>query len=853
MEHLQRRCLAWAVGLFTALPLCGQYGSLVPTFNPLDDGQYGDGVMQYHATYSPPSGMVSSILERQNGHVLIAGNYRTYNGEASDGITQLLPDGRIDPSFSLALPVGFAPVTRFIELSHGRLLLVGRAPSTGFLIPYAIKRFLPNGGLDGGFTAVANTTVTALLELPDGRVLVAGQFTAINGAPAGRIARLLADGTVDPTFSIGIGANNEVLALALDADGGILIGGRFTMIDGVPRRGLARLSPDGVLDPAFDPMVAATSSSVVVNTIQVDAEGRSLIGGAFVLGGQPEVANLVRVLSDGSLDESFVMNAGPNGTVRAMAVQGDGRVVIGGSFTQMGVQPCSGLAALYADGQLDEEFAADLGHEYGAEVQCIAGTASGDLLIGGRFSNVEGRFRLGITRLLANGSLALGFNPGRGVGGLINAMAMMPDGRIAIAGNFISYNDHPRPYLAFLTSDGELHPAFNGGSGPDGPIDLLVALPDGRLFIAGRFSAYNGVEVPRMAVVDAFGALDQAVAFPFPAPSLEMRFTAALALDDGSVVVALAPELQTYGSTTLLVRYLPDGSQSTSFDPPAPIYGRIYAMARGLNGSIVLGGSHRLGSMSAPLGISRLLPSGSIDHTFGVGNGIGPAEGSSVMALAQLPDGRLIIGGTFNNYRNGVARGIACLNADGTRCSGFSTQGITSGFVEQPAILSIAPLADGRLVLAGWFNTYDGAPHRSVAICLPDGSQDPSFSSGEGPAYPSLPYVRQVLLTPQGHYLVSGLFHRFDGQARHRIALLSGGGGVGIGEVPSSAGMPTIWPNPVTDHLFSASPITGAVLNTLGETVHTFSGSTVIDVGRLAPGQYIIRTVDGASHRFIKH
>jgi hypothetical protein len=110
-----------------------------------------------------------------------------------------------------------------------------------------------------------------------------------------------------------------------------------------------------------------------------------------------------------------------------------------------------------------------------------------------------------------------------------------------------------------------------------------------------------------------------------------------------------------------------------------------------------------------------------------------------------------------------------------------------------------------------------------------------------------------VLLTPQGHYLVSGLFHRFDGQARHRIALLSGGGGVGIGEVPSSAGMPTIWPNPVTDHLFSASPITGAVLNALGETVHTFSGSTVIDVGRLAPGQYIIRTDDGASHRFIKH
>jgi len=852
MKQTLQRYVGLAYSLLAALPLCSQYGSIVPDFNQLDDGQFGDGAVQYHASYSEPNGLVSSIVERQDGRVLIAGNYRTYNGEPSDGINQLLPDGRIDPSFSLVLPSGFAPVASFIELSDGSLLLVGRAPATGFLLPYAIKRVLPNGALDPAFSVVANSIISVMHELPDGRIIVAGMFTAVNGVPAGRIARLMPDGTFDQTFSTGTGGNNAIRALVPEPDGSLLIGGSFNEFDGVPRRGLARLGPDGALDAAYDPMASAVSTSVAVNALALDAQGRCFVGGGFNLSGQIAAMNLVRLLSDGSVDGTFGMINDPNGTVRAIAVRGDGSVVVGGSFTAMGGISRNGLAALHADGQLDETFLADLGHAYGPEVYRIEHAGNGDLLVGGRISAVQGRFRLGIARLTAGGSLVTGFNPGRGAGGLINALAQMADGRIAIAGDFISYNDEPRQYLAFLTANGELHPVFSGGSGPNAPIEQLVALPNGGFFIAGRFTEYNGVAVPRMAVVDAFGVSDQTVAFPFPSPSLAMRFTSALALPDGSIVVAYAPESQTSESTTTLVRYLANGSLDASFNPPSPIYGRIYALARGLNGSIVLGGNHRLGSMTAPLGISRLLANGAIDHTFGTGNGIGTAGSSAVMALAPLPDGRLIIGGYFNHYRNSWANGIACLNADGSHCANFSTQGVTSGAAVVPAILSIAPLPDGRLVLCGWFDSFAGAPHRSVAVALPDGTQDPSFQAGSGAEYLSTPWVRQVLVTPEGDYLVQGLFHRFDGHARHRIAKLMGGGGVWIDDQRTSDDSFRIWPSVADDRLFTSNAFSGVIRNMVGAVVLNVNGASEIDVRLLAPGHYIAHDHTGRASRFVK-
>ena len=94
---------------------------------------------------------------------------------------------------------------------------------------------------------------------PDGKLVVAGDFSSLNGHPAPGLARLLPDGQVDPSFAaaptsnVTVPALNIIRSIALQADGKLLVGGHFTAVGGQPRFGLARLLPDGSLDTAFVP------------------------------------------------------------------------------------------------------------------------------------------------------------------------------------------------------------------------------------------------------------------------------------------------------------------------------------------------------------------------------------------------------------------------------------------------------------------------------------------------------------------------------------------------------------------------------------------------------------------------
>src|SRR5207253_1576389 len=89
---------------------------------------------------------------------------------------------------------------------------------------------------------------------PDGKVVIGGPFTTVNGVSRDNIARLNADGTLDNSFLNGqTGANRigSVFDLALQLDGKLLIGGDFTIVNGVARNRVARLNADGTVDTSF--------------------------------------------------------------------------------------------------------------------------------------------------------------------------------------------------------------------------------------------------------------------------------------------------------------------------------------------------------------------------------------------------------------------------------------------------------------------------------------------------------------------------------------------------------------------------------------------------------------------------
>jgi uncharacterized delta-60 repeat protein len=137
-----------------------------------------------------------------------------------------------------------------------------------------------------------------------------------------------------------------VYSLAVQADGKILVGGNFTRLGGQPRACLGRLNADGTLDPTINPR-AEGGNSPFVDSLVVQADGKILVGGRFrTLGGQPR-DSLGRLNADGTLDTSFYPKVGifaPH--VHCLVVQADGKILVGGEFTMLGGQPRDNLGRL---------------------------------------------------------------------------------------------------------------------------------------------------------------------------------------------------------------------------------------------------------------------------------------------------------------------------------------------------------------------------------------------------------------------------------------------------------------------------------------------------------------------------
>src|SRR5437667_8261258 len=151
-------------------------------------------------------------------------------------------------------------------------------------------------------------------------------------------------------------ANGAVEIVVVQPDGKILIGGGFTTLSPnggppVTRNRIARLNPDGTLDTAFDPNA---NNDVLPYAIAVQTDGKILVGGYFTsIGGQTR-NHIARLDATTGLADSFDPNA--NGVVRSIAVQTDGKILVGGDFTSIGGQQRNRIARLDPTAGLADSF-----------------------------------------------------------------------------------------------------------------------------------------------------------------------------------------------------------------------------------------------------------------------------------------------------------------------------------------------------------------------------------------------------------------------------------------------------------------------------------------------------------------
>ena len=333
-----------------------------------------------------------------------------------------------------------------------------------------------------------DATISTMASQSDGKLIIGGGFKEVNGAAHTNIVRLNADGTIDGSFLASAYANNTIAAIAVQPlDGKVLIGGSFTIVNGVTRNRIARLNADGSLDGSFNP---GSGFNNTVHSIDVQPNSRILVGGDFTTykgSGQPR---LTRLLSDASLDATFNPGTGPNNSVWALELQDDGRVLLGGTFTSFNGQPRSRVAMLLGTGALDNSF--DPGEGPNTHVRAVLAQPDGNILIGGDFTLVNGTSRNRIARLSATGILDDTFNIGSGANNYVESLGLQDDGKILVGGRFTTFRGAAHGRILRLLSDGTTDPAFNAGSGANDIVYAIQIDPEGAAIIGGNFTTVDG-------------------------------------------------------------------------------------------------------------------------------------------------------------------------------------------------------------------------------------------------------------------------------------------------------------------------------------------------------------------------
>jgi uncharacterized delta-60 repeat protein len=323
----------------------------------------------------------------------------------------------------------------------------------------------------------------------DGKILVAGSFGSFGGTFANNVIRLNSNGSVDNDFSAGNGSDGTLYAIAPSPDGKIAVGGAFTNLGGSISQNVGRVSTNGLVDSDF---LIGSQVNARVLAIAVQPDGKLVIGGDFTT----PVPHIARINSDGSLDVSFNPDNGTDGSVKAIAIQPDGRILVGGSFTRIGGMNVRGIARLLPTGLLDSSF--DVGPGVNGTVNAISLAPDGSIFIAGDFTTVNGAARPRIAELNANGTLNALFAPASGPNGVVNAI-LFYRGKLYAGGNFTSVANTPRKNLARFNADGSLDPDFDPGIGPDAPVNSIAAQSTGQILIAGNFSTVNGFSSPGIA------------------------------------------------------------------------------------------------------------------------------------------------------------------------------------------------------------------------------------------------------------------------------------------------------------------------------------------------------------------
>lgn len=386
-----------------------------------------------------------------------------------------------------------------------------------------------------------NDSAKAMAVQADGKVIVAGTSTSTGGSTSNIVVeRFNSDGTLDTSFGAGNGdgspdgvvsldlgaSSDDAKAVAIQADGKIVVAGNSTPTGGSSNVVLARLNPDGTLDKTFGAGDAdGTPDGVVqvsfgdgddaVDAIAIQKDGKIVVAGDTTSNTGNGSQNMVvaRLNADGSLDATFgAGNADgtPDGVVslslgdgndeaKAVVIQADGKIVIAGNTVGADKTSNIAVARLNGDGTLDASFGA--GNADGTpdgvvavslsngsdKAKAIALQADGKILVGGVTVGADKSSNAAVARLNRDGTIDASFGAGNADGTPDGAVAVsfgngddklkglvvQADGKILVAGSNTAADGSTNAVVARLNSDGSLDTGFGEDSSDGTPAGVV--------------------------------------------------------------------------------------------------------------------------------------------------------------------------------------------------------------------------------------------------------------------------------------------------------------------------------------------------------------------------------------------
>ncbi len=806
-----------------------QPGSIDWSFNPQDHG-YGNGANDW----------ISKVVEQPDGKLLIGGYFTTYNGIERNRMARLYADGTLDPTFD------------------------------------------PGSGCEFGFDF---PMVSDIKLFPDGKMLITGSFQKYNGVVVNSVVRLHPDGSHDTSFQTGSGANNRISTIEFEADGKILLGGSFTVFNGLDVNRIVRLNADGSTDQEFQGPVLQNFMSL--NVIRSLPDGKLLVGGSFTQAGGTNNNYLVKLMSDGSIDETFyagytavnlpwfdeypfvydiyltlenkylvtgrlsysipgtslhkgIMLLNPDGSPDPGFIiptltpfQGfqpymisvspcvDGKFYVTGGFSSFNGVQRRNIARIFGDGTLDQTYEPDGQGTYGR----IIIQTGGKLLLTGEFSSVNNiRLNTWMIRLDEN-SLDLTFNPYTGANDYVRASCIQDDGKILIGGIFHLYNGDLRRNLARLNPDGSTDASFDPGLSMNHPgMTYAIAVQsDGRMLVGGSFTSFNGVSTGRIVRLNDDGSIDQDFDPGTGANNLvqNIRIQA-----DGKIVTAGSFTSFNNVAAGRIVRLNIDGSLDTQFNTGTGANGSILSILLQPDGKILIAGSFTMFNNTPANKIARLNSDGSLDPDFNTGSGI---EGGNVLVIQLQNDGKILVGGLFTSYNGIPAKDLVRINSDGSPDETFNP-GNSLTRVEHLLVQN-----DGKMIVYARVIQHDSAPVTNLVRLNSDGSRDFTFESGSG--FNSLVYT--LALQQDGHIIAGGLFTAYNGIGRNRIARIIGSEVLCVPPLNDQAEKWQVYPNPACGTITLDA---GGEARNATVRLYDLNGRVLLEKGNMNGRQFVLDT-----------